>query len=82
MGVTCVHSGCGGSVVSDVKNIPLHGPLDMPFGPINENDYRLEVKFWCSKCGVSYKHPPGQPEAEDQLLTEERDRIAEVQANW
>ena len=81
-GIACVHTGCNGHVIGGINHIPLHGQMDMPYGPISEDNYRPEVRFWCNKCGAYYKHPPGQPDAGSKLLQEERERIANIQEEW
>jgi hypothetical protein len=75
-GEKCPH--CGGNICGHVENVPRHSPLDMPYGPISTENYRLEVGFSCEGCGTKFEFLSGKPEAAEELLRLERKRMANI----
>ena len=73
---------CAGKIVGAVKDIPRYSMMNMPMGPISEENYDLVAALWCSSCVVSFEFLPDKPDAKERLLEKERERIAKVQREW
>lgn len=67
--VICALRNIDSNVVAKVTSVPTTDVTQMPIGPASRHFFRDETRFYCPQCGVSYQHPPGQPDAADKLLS-------------
>jgi len=68
---------CGkGTILAEVESIATESPMNIPIGPASLDYYRNEVtSFYCSNCCVLFHHPPGNPDAGDQVLRSLREEV-------
>lgn len=61
---------CKSANVIVVLESVTHTPFDqIPLGPGSRDYYHLEAtSIHCPSCGVKYHHPPGQPNAVQEIL--------------
>jgi DNA-directed RNA polymerase subunit RPC12/RpoP len=66
-GVSCPH--CAGMIVAEVKSVSDTPRELIPIGPGTwRYYYNMVTSFHCSECQTEFRHPPGKPDAEKEIL--------------
>lgn len=72
---------CKSSVVALIESKPITHPSLIPIGPHSGSYYYKVISFYCKNqdCCVTFKHPPGKPNAETEILKKLKEQEKEVE---
>jgi hypothetical protein len=72
-----------GTIVGEIEWVSTADPLRTPIGPSGA-DYEEPriIDFHCSSCQIVFHHPPGMPDAREELLREVKRSRRKERYGW